>query len=234
MSCTPFATADSSIPSKRALKLIKAGGWASEEEQSVLDGAEWTGLDAVPELGATDAAIRYISIPAPPAYDSSVPNRSQQISLTYDMGKIQDLSGVKLNVSSTGNVQYEVPHRPVGTPDAAEIQNTRRVSYIGAWTGSAGGRVEDALTSALSLVSAPPFSAAAPIAPMTPARRRGVVATLARIVLAYAESVRSVLAPWWAVLSWPVALALALLEAVTRPFPTGIHREVAQLRKCWE
>lgn len=150
------------------------------------------------------------------------------------MGKIQSLPGVKLNVTS--GAAFEVPHRPVGVPSAEEVQNTRRISYIGAWTGAAGGRIEDAITSALSLVSAPPFSAKPPISPipMSATRRRGVVATLARIVLAYAEGVRSIFAPWWGLLSWPVALALALLEAATRPLPTRIHNEVAQLRKCWE
>lgn len=71
------------MPSNRALKLLKAGGWASEEEQAVLDGPEWSGIDVSPSVGATsrDAAIRYVSVPAPPAYDSSVPGRTQQITM---------------------------------------------------------------------------------------------------------------------------------------------------------
>lgn len=149
------------------------------------------------------------------------------------MGKIQNLGGVQLTATSPGST-YTIPHRPVGTRDVAEIQNSRRISYVGGWTGGAGSRVEDAVVSALSLVKSPTFGATPPIEPMHPARRRGVATTLARIVLAYAESVRSLFAPWWAVLTWPVALALAVLEVVTKPLPARIHTEVAQLRKCWQ
>jgi hypothetical protein len=108
------------------------------------------------------------------------------------------------------------------------VQNTRRVAYAGAW--ARGGRAEDALVSALELVSAAPFSATPPLA--VARRRAGTALTLARIVLAYAEGVRRLASPLWAVVSWPVALALALLETAT-PVPRA-RRQVALLRKCWE
>lgn len=213
------------IPSKRALKLLKAGGWAAPEEEAALDG-EWAGLDAVPATGAGSAPLRVTSSPAPPAYDASIPAATQTLALSYDMGRIAAQPGITLHLTPGSAV--EVPLPSPTTRDLALVQNTRRIAYAGAWAH--GGRAEDALVSALELAKAAPFRASPPLAVQP--RRRAAAFTLARIVLAYAESVRNLASPLWAVVSWPVALALALLETAT-PVPRA-RRQVALLRKCWE
>ncbi|BEJ17852.1 hypothetical protein CspHIS471_0701200 [Cutaneotrichosporon sp. HIS471] len=211
------------IPSNRALKLLKAGGWVGPEEEAALSG-DWVGIDVVPATGAVPTAVNVSSTPAPPAYDASMPAPTQTLSLTYDMGRIAAQPGITLHITSGSAFQV-----PLSTCDLALAQNTRRIAYAGAW--ARGGRAEDALVSALELVKSSPFNASPPLE----VRRRAGMAmtlTLARIVLAYAEGVRAITSPLWAVVSWPVALALAIIETAT-PVPRA-RRQVALLRKCWE
>ncbi|BEI86815.1 hypothetical protein CcaverHIS002_0701610 [Cutaneotrichosporon cavernicola] len=212
------------IPGNRALKLLKAGSWAAPEEEEALSG-DWTGIDAVPATGAVPTAVSVTSTPAPPAYDASMPAPTQTLALTYDMGRIAAQPGITLHIAPGSAFQVPLP----STRDLAPAQNTRRIAYAGAW--ARGGRAEDALVSALELVKSAPFNASPPLE----GRRRAGMAmtlTLARIVLAYAEGVRSITAPLWTVVSWPVALALAIIETAT-PVPRA-RRQIALLRKCWE
>ncbi|TXT04010.1 uncharacterized protein COLE_07707 [Cutaneotrichosporon oleaginosum] len=213
------------IPSKRAVKLLKAGGWAAPEEEALLDG-QWIRLDAVPATGAGPAPLCVSSSPAPPAYDASMPAATQTLSLSYDMGRIAAQPGITLHITPGSSLEVPLP----STRSLAPLQNTRRIAYAGAW--ARGGRAEDALISALELVKAAPFDATPPLEVTRRRARAGAAFTLARIVLAYAESVRHLASPLWTVVSWPVALALALLETAT-PVPRA-RRQVALLRKCWE
>jgi hypothetical protein len=139
-----------------------------------------------------------------------------------------------------------------------EIQNTRRISYIGAWTRR--GRHEDGFSSAMSLVTAAPFDAVAPFAfednnnetnttSVTSASSdhatRKVVRTKARAgwvrgaavmraAISTAERVRRVVTPVWPWIAWPVVVALAIARISAR---LGGWRRlesiVGELRNGW-
>ena len=172
---------------------------------------------------------------------------------TYDMNILQHLSERKHGlVLVTLNPLFPVDestvvgrwtyHHPMMTASSVssqrllpEIQNTRGISYVGAWTKY--GFHEDGFASAMRLVTAPPFSVSPPFS-LKAAQRAVPTASILMIVVRLAvsllERARRVLEPAWTWISWGVVLVLVWLEQVLAAFRLGeIRNEVVRIRGYW-
>ena len=117
-----------------------------------------------------------------------------------------------------------------------EIQNTRGISYVGAWTKY--GFHEDGFASAMRLVTAPPFSVRLPFV-VKPAQRAVPTANLGmvvtRSVVVLMEKARRELEVAWAWISWGVVVGLVWLEQVLAGTRWAEGRdEVVRIREYWE
>ena len=121
-------------------------------------------------------------------------------------------------------------------PILPSIQNKRHISYAGAWTKY--GFHEDGFTSAMRLVTAPPFSVKPPF-PVRPAHRgvekKDMVEETLRAVLGAMQMALQSAEPVW---KWVVILAvmvLSLVGKVAEPLRLEpVVNEVERLRVCWE
>ena len=116
-----------------------------------------------------------------------------------------------------------------------EIQNTRGISYVGAWTKY--GFHEDGFASAMRLVTAPPFGVSPPF-PLKSAQRAVPTANIwmitVRSAVSLLERTRRVLEPAWTWVSWGVVLVLVWLEQVLAAFRLGeVRDEVVRIRGYW-
>jgi hypothetical protein len=121
-------------------------------------------------------------------------------------------------------------------PILPSIQNKRHISYAGAWTKY--GFHEDGFTSAMRLVTAPPFSVKPPF-PVRPAHRgvenKDMVEETLSVVLGAMQMVLLGAEPVW---KWVVILAVVVLGLVGK-LAEALHldpvvNEVERLRVCWE
>jgi hypothetical protein len=116
------------------------------------------------------------------------------------------------------------------------IQNRRHISYAGAWTKY--GFHEDGFTSAMRLVTAPPFSVKPPF-PFMPAHRavekKDMVEETLSAVLGSMQMVLLNAEPVW---QWVVVLAVVVLDVVRKLAEAlrlePVVNEVERLRVCWE
>jgi hypothetical protein len=121
-------------------------------------------------------------------------------------------------------------------PLLPSIQNRRHISYAGAWTKY--GFHEDGFTSAMRLVTAPPFSVKPPF-PFMPAHRavekKDMVEETLSAVLGSMQMVLLNAEPVW---QWVVVLAVVVLDVVRKLAEAlrlePVVNEVERLRVCWE
>ena len=133
-------------------------------------------------------------------------------------------------------------HHPMMTSKSVEsqrllpqIQNTRGISYVGAWTKY--GFHEDGFASAMRLVTTHPFNVEAPF-DLKPAQRAvpnaGLVMLLIRTIMALLESARRELEPAWAWISWAVVIMLIWLEQILAIAQSSLLRdEIVRIRESW-
>jgi len=137
------------------------------------------------------------------------------------------------------DVPYMVSHSAASLRLLPEIQNVRRISYVGAWTRR--GRHEDGFSSAMGLVTAAPFNTVAPFAfednnnetnttsvttcdgteTVTVVKTKVASAwvrgsAVMRAAIAAVEAARRVVSPFWPWITWPVVLALAIARISAR------------------
>lgn len=141
--------------------------------------------------------------------------------------------------------RYELPFptaaSSTGLRGLEEVQNTRRISYLGAWSASTGyARHEDAVAASLALLTAAPFGASRPFPQVdayTPSGGEGASDRALKNLIGSAESSRRMLAPYWPYIAWPVIIALVVAETATTPLvPLGVgalHSGLARLRLYW-
>lgn len=115
------------------------------------------------------------------------------------------------------------------------IQNTRGISYAGAWTKY--GFHEDGFASAMRLVTSQPFNVKPPF-PLKPANRSlpspSSTETLARLVVSSLEQLRRAGEPVWRIISWIAILALVWLEQVLSIVGAEEGKlEVSRLKRAW-
>lgn len=117
----------------------------------------------------------------------------------------------------------------------SEIQNTRGISYVGAWTKY--GFHEDGFASAMRLVTAPPLNVKPPF-PLKPAQRAlptaGLVMIALRTLVSFLEMARRELEPAWAWVSWAVVILLVWLEQILGAVRLKEGREeIVRIRGYW-
>jgi hypothetical protein len=116
-----------------------------------------------------------------------------------------------------------------------QIQNTRGISYVGAWTKY--GFHEDGFASAMKLVGDAPFNAKPPF-PFQPATREikppSLGEMIARIIVLVMERVRRRGGMVYQWTSWVVVLFLFWVGQIFGAVRwEGGVREAARLRECW-
>ena len=138
-----------------------------------------------------------------------------------------------------GRWQYEHPMMTSNSISAQahlpEIQNTRNISYAGAWTKY--GFHEDGFASAMRLVCAPPFDVTPPF-PIKPAHRDlpapGTMEVLARWVILLIQRALVKLSGVLEWIAWVVVLGLVWIEQIVGALGLeGMRDEVQRLRVCW-
>ena len=172
---------------------------------------------------------------------------------TYSMNILQHLPEAKHGlVLVTLNPPFPVDpaktvgrytyHHPMMTQQSVSsqsllpsIQNTRHISYAGAWTKY--GFHEDGFASAMRLVCAPPFNVKPPF-PILPAARPipspDAVTTLARYLVMLLETSRRELEWLWPYVCWVAVAASMWVERVLRTVAwTQGADEVVRIRGCW-
>jgi hypothetical protein len=116
-----------------------------------------------------------------------------------------------------------------------KIQNTRNISYAGAWTRY--GFHEDGFTSGMRLVTSAPFHVTPPF-PLRPATRStnqsGVILMTSRGIVGSLERIRRRLEPAWQGVVWVVVFGFVWLEQVLSAVRlTELRDEVARIREGW-
>ncbi|RSH88935.1 hypothetical protein EHS25_002597 [Saitozyma podzolica] len=186
--------------SDTTLAMLRAGGEATMQEEKALGSWSWSKNEAVlhwderlmPTRRRAYSAWNYLtstsgaSAPKQGAKSTSPSSSVDTVSLTYDMNILQHLPESKhgpvlvtLNppfppdpLKTLGRWTYTHPMMTAESvssqPLLPSIQNRRHISYAGAWTKY--GFHEDGFTSAMRLVTAPPFSVKPPF-PFMPAHR---------------------------------------------------------------
>jgi hypothetical protein len=175
------------------------------------------------------------------------------VALTYGLNLLQNLPESKHGlVLLTVNPTFPVdPEKTVGkwtydspmmtpTSNAAQallpsIQNTRNISYTGAWTKN--GSREDGLSSGMRLVTSAPFHVRPPF-PLEPATRNtdrsGIAIALSRAIVRMLERYRRRLEPAWEWVAYGVVLALVWVEQIFLAVRMNeMRNEVVRIRDCW-
>lgn len=114
-----------------------------------------------------------------------------------------------------------------------DIQNTRRITYAGAWTNY--GFHEDGFTSGLKL-AVEQFGAKIPFA-IQPADRSIKVDRVSRTVVSGIESLRAVVvaSPLWSVLVWGVLIVLGVAQRLSLILGLGrASEEIRAVRSFWQ
>ncbi|WVW84255.1 hypothetical protein I302_106285 [Kwoniella bestiolae CBS 10118] len=243
-------------------KLLRNGGGLTEDEEKALGPWKWSKNEAVlhwdeklmPVRRKAYSAWNYLTLTEsdankPRTSDSKV----ETVALTYDMNILQHLPESKHGlVLVTLNPPFPVDEskiirkftyeHPMMTHESVasqkllpSIQNTRGISYAGAWTKY--GFHEDGFTSSMKLLLQPPFNVTPPF-PLRPATRDLPTTTyavlIARILVNVLESLRRRVQPGWYWVRWVVVVGLVWLEQVM-----GVVRwregedEVRRLKGYW-
>ncbi|KAG7528816.1 hypothetical protein FFLO_05915 [Filobasidium floriforme] len=224
--------------SDTSLRLLKAGGGATREEEDILSSFEWSKNEAVlhwderfmPIRRRAWSAWNYLTSSNKPSKSpKTAASDVNTVALTYNMNDLQKLPVerhgpvlVTLNppfevdaAKTVGRYQYEHPMYSAASVRAQsrlpEIQNARRVTFAGAWTNY--GFHEDGFTSGLKL-AVDQFGAGIPF-PIRPADRAIKKELIARAIVAGIEHARVLMAstPLAMTLNW---LILYLLTAIVR------------------
>lgn len=116
-----------------------------------------------------------------------------------------------------------------------KIQNTRHISYAGAWTKY--GFHEDGFTSGMRVATSAPFNVTPPF-PLRPATRStnqsGVVVLSSRAIVGALDKLRRALEPAWQGVVWIMVFGFMWLEQVLSAARlTGLRDEVARIRDGW-
>lgn len=116
-----------------------------------------------------------------------------------------------------------------------KIQNTRNISFAGAWTKY--GFHEDGFTSGMRLVTSAPFNVKPPF-PVRPATRStdqsGIVIQASKALMGALEFIRKRLEPLWEWVVSAVVLALVWVEQMFLAVRMNEMRdEVVRIRDCW-
>lgn len=197
------------LPGAAALTLLQAGGWASDEEQQALGGGK-----------SADAVVRFLPgrgtrvdcWTTPPAYGGTT-ETGVAVSPSFALSR-----GVVLSVNPHDGADVGALARDtvsVPSVDAAavaalaSIQNTRRISYVGAHAHDVGSALASATEVLAQLNATPPYPAPRALSPPAALTLRAL-----RLAVVLADSARRATAPLFFVLGWPVALALAVVGRV--------------------
>ncbi|WOO80673.1 uncharacterized protein LOC62_03G004197 [Vanrija pseudolonga] len=195
------------LPGATALQLLQAGGWASEEERVALAGR-----------GQADAVVRFrpgsgTSVDCwttPPAYGGT--ETGVAASPSFALGRGVALTVYPHDGDVGALVRESVPLPPVDAGAAAAlaaVQNTRRISFVGAHAHDVGSALASATEVLSRLNATPPYPAQAALSPPSALTLRAL-----RLAVVLADTARRATAPLFFVIGWPVAFALAVVGRV--------------------
>ncbi|KAI5452649.1 hypothetical protein NCC49_000398 [Naganishia albida] len=246
--------------SDTALELLRNGGGATEQEESILGKFDWNKNEAVVHWDEKLMPIRrkawsawnvLTSSEKPSDSPSTAASDVNTVSLTYNMNALQHLSEerhgpvlVTLNPpfpvdddKVVGRYKYDHPMYSRASVKAQSqlpsIQNARRVTFAGAWTNY--GFHEDGFTSGLKIATEI-FNAKPPF-PVRPASRDIQKEPIARAVVSQVEAARK----WMessVVWAFMVGFMVMLLNALEQLFSAaGLDKwahEVRDIRGFWK
>lgn len=249
--------------SDTTLAMLRKGGGVSIEEEKALNPWQWSKNEAIlhwderlmPIRRRAYSAWNYLTSSfAPHTHPRSTSASAvDTVSLTYDMNILQHIPEEKhgpvlvtLNApfepdpsKVIGRWSYDHPmmtQRSVAAQDLLpSIQNTRGISYVGAWTKY--GFHEDGFSSAFKLVSSAPFNARPPFE-WQPAQRKITETTAgvkaARAIVTTLDVTRRELEPVWQYVRWIMLVLLVWLEQLLAAMSASRAKAaVSRLKDCW-
>ncbi|KAK4688090.1 uncharacterized protein P7C73_g2028, partial [Tremellales sp. Uapishka_1] len=248
--------------SDTTLDMLRRGGGVTSEEEKILSPCQWSTNEAVlhwdeklmPIRRRAYSAWNYLtSTSAPASKPKTTSSNVDTVSLTYDMNILQHLPEEKhglvlvtLNpitpVDESKVIGKWTYHHPMFSNQSVAaqkllptIQNTRNISYGGAWTSY--GFHEDGFTSGMRIATSAPFNAVPPF-PLKPATRKihtpSVGEHIARLLVVGIDEIRKRSQGVFYWVAWVVVLVLVWVEQVFQrlDWPQGVQ-ETRRIRGCW-